>query len=208
MTEEEKRAAELELANALIDHEPLLEELVRYVCTEEAAAAAKAIEKKTGQNITAYLEILKEHGAEVLLVNATLVQQGLSHFTELELRIMHDVFDAIEQAKPFLPDAEKAIADAEKQLADGRKTLNQKRGELKAVKKKLKSEKKSAEKKIKDGWSKYYSMKASYESKLEEAKALLAENREEAERKLLDEAGLGKWLEGGRRRDRLRLDRA
>ena len=40
LTEEEKRAAELELANALIDHEPLLEELVGYAGTEEAAAAA------------------------------------------------------------------------------------------------------------------------------------------------------------------------
>ena len=62
------------------------------------------------------------------------------------------------------------IDDAEKELAAG--------------KKKLADEKSKYQAKIRDGWNMYYTQKADLELKLEEAKALLAENREEAEAKI------------------------
>ena len=76
---------------------------------------------------------------------------------------------------------EKTIAKYEKQIKDGEKLLNQKKKELEKGKSKFAAEKAKSEKKIKAGWDDYYKQKARYETKIEEAIALLQENRELAE---------------------------
>ena len=69
-------------------------------------------------------------------------------------------------------------------MAEQRKKYRKKIAEgKKEAKKKIAAEKKKYQSKINAGWSRYYSEKAKYESKLEEAKLLLEENREEAEKK-------------------------
>ena len=77
------------------------------------------------------------------------------------------------------------IANAEKKIKDYRARLEK--------------ERKKYQNKIDEGWNKYHSVKRKYEAKLAEAIALLAENREEAEKKLeearaeVDKADC-KWL--------------
>ncbi|MBQ3428510.1 MAG: FtsX-like permease family protein [Mogibacterium sp.] len=187
LTEEERRNKELDLAQKLLDQRDNIQAVIDYSKTDEAMEDAKELEALTGQPVVLYVTLLRFTDADTILSSATNVMESdEAHFSKDELEIMKDVFNAILQVRSQFEDAEKSLKDAEKQINDGMATLRQKKGELNAAKKQLKSEKKAAEKKIKDGWSKYYSMKASYESKLEEAKALLAENREEAEAKLAE----------------------
>ena len=81
---------------------------------------------------------------------------------------------------------EKTIAKYEKQIKEGEKLLNQKKKELEKGKSKFAAEKAKSEKKIRAGWDDYYKQKARYETKIEEAIALLQENRELAEEKLAE----------------------
>ena len=117
----------------------------------------------------------------------------------------------IEKFEKNKGDYYKLIADKEEELAAGKKTAAGKKvnwlrqnvnwlrqreagcgkeklaaakAELAAGKKKLADEKSKYQAKIRDGWNMYYTQKDDLELKLEEAKALLAENREEAEAKI------------------------
>ena len=81
---------------------------------------------------------------------------------------------------------EKTIAAYDKQIKEGEQLLKQKKKELKEGKAKFAAEKAKNERKIAAGWSDYFAQKAGYETKLEEATALLAENREKAEEKLAE----------------------
>ncbi len=185
--EVDQRAVELDLAQKLIDQKDNIQALIDYSKTDEAMEDAKKLEDLTGKPVVLYVKLLRLTDADKLLSSATNVMENEdAHFSKEELEIMKEVFEAILQVRSEFDDAEKTLDDSEKQISKGAATLKQKKGELKAAKRQLNAEKNSAEKKIRDGWSKYYSMKASYESKLEEAKALLAENREEAEKKLAE----------------------
>lgn len=87
-------------------------------------------------------------------------------------------------AKRELAAAKRELAAAKEKLAAGKEKLAAAKAELAAGKKKLADEKSKYQAKIRDGWNMYYTQKADLELKLEEAKALLAENREEAEAKI------------------------
>ena len=92
----------------------------------------------------------------------------------------------LEKGKKDLEKGKKDLEKAKEELAAGKKELAAAKEKLAAGKKELAAEKKKYEAQIRDGWNLYYSKKADYDSKLEEAKALLAENREAAEEKLAE----------------------
>ena len=92
----------------------------------------------------------------------------------------------IREKEQELEDGKNKLKKAKDDLAAGKRELAAAKKKLAAGKAELASEKKKYEAQIRDGWNLYYTKKADYESKLEEAKALLAENREAAEEKLAE----------------------
>ncbi|MBR0468103.1 MAG: hypothetical protein IJJ16_00145 [Mogibacterium sp.] len=187
LTEEEQREIEVDLAGKLLDQRDDLQQIIEYSKTDEALQAAEKLEELTGQPVVMFVYLLRLTNADALLSDASAVMDNESeHFDQADLEIMKEVFDAITQIKSKLDEADASLTDAEKQLAEGEATLKAKKAELKDARRQLASEKASAEKKIAAGWADYYSQRDSYRSKLDEAKALLWENREEAEAKLAE----------------------
>jgi len=92
--------------------------------------------------------------------------------------------DKLAAGKAELAEGKRDLAAGKKELAAGKRELAEGKRELAAGKRKLASEKSKAEAEIRDGWNLYYAQKEDYEGRLQEAKDLLAENREEAEEKI------------------------
>ena len=137
--------------------------------------------------------------AKELAENADKLPEFIKNTEELlktiqdELDTLNEYAEYIQKFKDNEGTIRSKIREKEQELEDGKNKLKKAKDELAAAKKKLAAgkaelaaEKKKYEAQIRDGWNQYYSKKADYESKLEEAKALLAENREAAEEKLAE----------------------
>ena len=149
--------------------------------------------KETGD--PEYYQNMKEPLAAAIESGMTVaenLQKAEAKLTELEKTISDgekQIASAKKELKGYEADiekGEKTIAKYEKKIKDGEKLLKQKKKELKDGKAKFAAEKAKSERQIKAGWDDYFTQKARYETKLEEAVALLAENRELAEEKLAE----------------------
>ena len=187
MSDEDRRAAEVELAELLLAQRDNLQDIIDFANSDDGAALVPVIEEMTGQDIKPYMNILKFTNADMLLANArNVINKEDAHFSKDELGRIKEVLTAIQDASAKLAEVDGAIADAEKQLDEGEATLKAKKAEIKAGKKEIKEEKAKAEKKISQGWAKYYSQRDKYKAEIAEARALLSENREKAEEKLAE----------------------
>ena len=84
-------------------------------------------------------------------------------------RLLKEIDEIDERIDIYEKEKDGYIADAEKKIKDYRARLEKERKKYQAI--------------IDNGWNKYYATKSKYEAKLAEAIELLAENREEAEKK-------------------------
>ena len=184
----ERDATEQHLATLITDHKDDLQDLIDFAKTPEAKELVPLIEEATGRDdIALYLFLLSQTDAETILKPVEKVKAHEQHFDADDLDIMTKVFDMVMDVNDRMAAAGDDIADAGKKLSDAETLLDSKKKELKAGRRRLKEEKSDAERKIRKGWADYYSQRDRYGAKIEEAKALLLENREKAEAKL-DEA--------------------
>ena len=196
---DEYKEAEKAVAQTVVDNEDAISSIISKSADEKVRKAAKELEKRTGRKIVESLDKLTNLPVDLVITSSKDVLNG-ARYTDEIIKYLDDALKAIKEIRAGfddeekeiadyekqIKDGEKKIADAEKQLKDGEKLLKQKEAELEEGRRKLNSEQAEAERKIKAGWDKYYSEKRKYENKLDEAKALLAENREEAEKKLAE----------------------
>ena len=187
MSDDDRRATEVELADYLIAQRDNLQALIDFANSDDGAKLVPLIEEMTGQSIAPYMIILKFTNADMLLSNARNVKNNENaHFSKDELDRMKEVLSAIQDARAKLAEAATTIEDTEKQLNEAEAVLKAKKAEIKAGKNEIKEEKAKAEKKISQGWAKYYSQRDKYKAEIAEARALLSENREKAEEKLAE----------------------
>lgn len=196
---QEFKDAVKELAQFISDRKDKIENIYNFVTSPEVMELAEIIEEKSGIRITEALEKVRAFDLEGYLktVDAVLAEEGdinaLISKTEELIRGIQDMLAKLDEISGYIKKYEDNRSSLYKQLAEKEKELKAAKAELAAVKKKLAdgkallaSEKSRRQAEINSGWNLYYSRKAEYEEKLEEAKALLATNREEAESKLAE----------------------
>lgn len=182
VTEEEIDAAIKDVGDWIIAHKQLIKAIFDFIGNEDVRKIIKEFDKLAGTDITQYIDALNELGYDAFMELAGKMADGTISIEEFKAfrKQINSAIDLIEK----LQDAADQLAAGLKKLKAGEKELNAKKGELDDAKKKYAAETAKAKKKIKAGWNKYYSEKRNYEGKLAEAKALLATNREEAEKAL------------------------
>lgn len=196
---EEYRTQAKELAGFMIENEEDIRAVDEYAANEETMENAETLKGLTGKDSTGTIKKIRDFDTDGMLTLAhevyegdgdteAFVKQADEYVTNLE-----EALEAIEEYDEYLDEYEKEnrrlhkqLTQKEKELAKGKKELAAAKKKLAAAKSELASEKKKNQAKIKNGWSLYYSQKSEYEGKLEEAKELLAENREKAEEKLAE----------------------
>lgn len=173
-----------ELGDWVIGHKDLLRNIFDFIGDKETIDIVGRIDKAAGTNISKFVKALNDFGYDQLMTIAEKMVNG--ELTVSEYRSFRkQIEDAISMIGQFKAAAVQ-LTDAEKQIKDGEDELKKKKAELRDAKKKLAAETAKAQKKLDAGWNQYYAEKNRYEGKLEEAKALLAENREEAEKALAE----------------------
>ncbi len=196
---EEYRAGAKELAAFMIENEEDIRAVDEYARNEETMEDAETLSALTGKDSTGTIKKIRDFDTDGMLTLAhevdegggdaeAFVKQADEYTTNLEeaLKTIEEYEEYLDKYEKENRSMHKQLSQKEKELAKGKKELAAAKKKLAAGKKELASEKKKYQAQIKNGWSLYYSQKSEYESKLEEAKELLAENREEAEEKLAD----------------------
>ena len=190
---EEYAQKEKEVAEYLVENEDNITTYIELAKDPDVRKAVKKYDKDNGTNFTEYVDTLADSDILDAIEEAKAVADGTGHFSKEALKKIKKALTAFSDADAAFAEAEKKLKEAEKQLnkkekefAAAKKALAAAKKQLAAAKKQLAAETSKYRAQIRDGWALYYSRKADYEIKLEEAKALLAENREEAEEKLAE----------------------
>ena len=181
-TEEEVNAAIKDTGIWILDNEDIVKELFDYIGDKDARKDIKKLDILSDTDITEYADDLNELGYDKLMEIAEKMADGKVTIKEFKA-YRNQINKAIKLIEQFQA-AAKQLADGLNKLNAGEKELKAKKGELEDAKKEYAEETAKAKKKIKAGWNQYYAEKRNYEGKLEDAKALLATNREEAEKAL------------------------
>ena len=140
--------------------------------------------KRMRQPLSTAVDTIIEMIEELRNMEATLKEKE-NEISEGEAKLA-DARAELKKYEDELKEGEKTFADYEKKIKNAEKLLNDKKKELRDGKAKFAAERAKNERKIAAGWNEYYAQKARYEEKLEEAIALLGENRELAEEKLAE----------------------
>ena len=208
---EEFANAAKEIAEFIIDKQDTIRKVQAFFSKDEVMKIAEQIRDVTGIDATGTITAIKNFDTGSLIALAEGVRDYGGNINEF-VNEVRSLIDSIKESLAELDEYDeyikeyeakrsslyKQLADKEKELAKGKKELAAAKKELAAAKKaladaknklaaakrELTSEKNKYQAQIRNGWSLYYTRQAEYEKKLEEAKALLAENREAAEAKL------------------------
>ncbi len=171
------------IAQFLLEHQEEILDFHKRFYGEELERVKRVLDivkKYTGQDMHRYAEELANLNTQELIDASYKVLDDENypnyHYTSAMLKTLRNAIDAIDQAQAALANAQKRIREAEKKLAEGKKKAQ----------KLIDAKEAEGRKKIKEGWNKYYSEKTKYGKKLEEAKALLADNEEKARDKLAE----------------------
>lgn len=122
----------------------------------------------------------------LILEASAIVGKTQTHFSDNAFTLFQPMYDFSQRFLELLADAQAKIDDGRAQLAKAAQDIRDGEKKVAEGKKELKKNKKKYNQQIADGWKQYYSNKAKYKQQLADAKALLAENREEAELKFKD----------------------
>ncbi len=188
MTDEEINAAISEplkeLGEWLTGHKDTVRKIFDYIGDKDVIKTIKKIDKTYGTDIAVYVNGLNALGYDRLMEAAEKMVNG--EMTVQEYRSFRkQIENAISMIGQFRS-AAKQLSDADKKIRKNEKKLKKNKAKIRKAKDKLAAETSKAQKKIDAGWNQYYAEKNRYEGKLEEAKALLADNREEAEKALAE----------------------
>lgn len=199
---EEYKNTVAELADFVKKNKETIRKIHASFSKDSVMEAAEKLKEITDIDATATVTAIKNFDVEVLI---SLAESG-GNFDEF-IKKTQALVDSIKESLEELDEYEgyieeyeknrsslyKMVADKEKELEAGKRELAAAKKELAAAKKKLAAaksqlaaEKQKYQAEIRDGWNLYYGQKADYEKRLEEAKALLAENREEAEKEFAE----------------------
>lgn len=196
-----------ELGQLLENKKDIIRKASDIIGDPDVQKLLEKIQDYTGVEIMDLVETLNAIGYDGFMdavqgmVDGTLTYESVRDTINDAMNSITEVIDAVREGENKLAATEKEIANIEKKLKEdeqlianlesylskGIKELNKLKAELEDGKQLAESMKAEAEGQIAAGWNTYYAEKRKYEAKLEEAKALLAENRELAEKKL-DEA--------------------
>ena len=181
------------------DHENEAWDLKDYLTSDDMKKTAEAVGKVTGKDYTSSIKEIEEFDIVDFMMFLLDTIDGNGDFNEGiaageayikscedELKEIEEYEDYIKQYEENRDDYYRQVDDKEKELNAARKKLAKAKKKLAASKKQLAEEKRKYQAQINAGWNTYFAQKADFEGRLEEAKALLAENREEAEKKFAE----------------------
>lgn len=173
------------MAELINENEDRIRSIFEFFQKDEVMELAEKIKEASDGKLdpTGFVEKTRAYDYEKLLSVTSMIESGdyesVTESLEEYIKTLEEEVKRYEEYQSYIKQYEenkdsykKLIAAKEKEIADAEK--------------KLAAERKRYQAEINSGWNLYYSRKAEYEKKLEEAIALLAENREAAEAKLAE----------------------
>ena len=186
-------------AELLSDNEGKVWDLKDFLTSDDMKKAAKEISDVTGKDYTSGIEKIEKFDVMALMYLMYDVAENDGDLNkaiaaaEDYIKTYEDKLKEVEEYESYIKEYEenrddyyRQLDDKQKELDAAKKKLAKAKKKLAAKKKQLAEEKRKYQAQINAGWNTYYAQKADFEGRLEEAKALLAENREEAEKKFAE----------------------
>lgn len=171
------------IANLIVENEDGIRKTHDFFKREDVMKAAEIIDELSGGKAKAVERIkkIRAYNLQALIDMANAIDSGDA---ETFIKSVKEWLDGLKASLKQYQGYEEKIKEYEANRESYRKQIADKEKEIADAEKRLADEERRYQAQINAGWSTYYAEKAKYEAQLEEAKLLLAENREEAEKKL------------------------
>ena len=172
-----------DIAKLIAENEEGIRKIHDFFKRDDVMKAAELIDELSGGKTKAAEAVkkIRAYNVQMLIDMANAIDSGdKDEFIKSVKDWLKELKAGLEQYQGY----EKRIKEFEANRENYRQQIEDKKKEIADAEKRLADEERRYQAQINAGWSTYYAEKAKYEAQLEEAKLLLAENREEAEKKL------------------------